>query len=272
MSSVMNPSRAATEIAAGAPIQIRSLVKKFGELVAVDQVSLSVRAGRLFGFLGPNGAGKSTTIGCLTGLLDPTAGEVWLLGEKFDSNAIALKRRMGVMPEGLALFDQLYAQEFLAFQGRMFGLPEATVRERVEELLEVFELTDTHKRRLADFSTGMRKKVAFAAAVIHSPEILFLDEPFESMDPSTVAMVKGWLRNYARQGKTVFMTSHVLETVEKLCDEVAIIKDGRLVWVGGIEADDFGKPTFACNGRQFESLEDLFLEIVGRHDKKLDWF
>ena len=170
----------------------------------------------MFGFLGPNGSGKSTTIGCLTGLLDPTAGQIEILGQPFNAESAAIKRRMGVMPETLGLFDPLYAHEFLAFVARMYGLNEATTRQRVTELLDALELTDTSKT-LHDYSTGMRKRVAFAAAVIHSPEVLFLDEPFESIDPAGVALMKQWLRRFTEQGRTVFMTSHVLETVERFC-------------------------------------------------------
>src|SRR5208337_1877806 len=159
-------------------ILIRHLAKKYGTVVAVEDLSLSVPKGSMFGFLGPNGSGKSTTIGCLTGLLDPTAGEVEILGERFTADSAAMKRRMGVMPETLGLFDPLYAHEFLAFVGRMFGLDEAVTRKRVTELLDALELTEPGKT-LAEYSTGMRKRVAFAAAMVHSPEILFLDEPFE---------------------------------------------------------------------------------------------
>jgi ABC-2 type transport system ATP-binding protein len=170
-------------------IRISKLVKKYGTVVAVDDLSLAVPKGSMFGFLGPNGSGKSTTIGCLTGLLDPTAGSIEILGQAFDTNSAALKRRMGVMPENLGLFEPLYAHEFLAFVARMFGLDEASTRQRVSELLKALELTDSSKT-LSEYSTGMRKRVAFAAAVIHSPEVLFLDEPFESIDPAGVAMMK----------------------------------------------------------------------------------
>src|SRR4051794_6243082 len=154
-------------------IRISNLVKNYGTVVAVENLSLAVPRGSMFGFLGPNGSGKSTTIGCLTGLLDPTAGQVEVLGEKFTANSATLKRRMGVMPETLGLFEPLYAHEFLAFIARMFGLDEATSRQRVTELLTALELTDPGKT-LAEYSTGMRKRVAFAASVIHSPEVLFL--------------------------------------------------------------------------------------------------
>src|SRR5689334_5647155 len=161
-------------------IAISHLVKKYGPTVAVEDLSLRVAKGRMFGFLGPNGSGKSTTIGCMTGLLDPSAGQVELLGQRFDADNAALKRRIGVMPETLGLFEPLYAHEFLSFVGRMFGLDEMTTRKRVSELLAALELNDSSKT-LSQYSTGMRKRVAFAAAVIHSPEILFLDEPFESI-------------------------------------------------------------------------------------------
>src|ERR1700731_2691949 len=159
-------------------IRLTNMVKKYGPTVAVENLSLTVRAGTMFGFLGPNGSGKSTTIGCLTGLLDPTAGEIEILGQGFSADSSALKQRMGLMPETLGLFEPLYAHEFLAFVARMFGLDEATTRKRVTELLTALELSDASKT-LAEYSTGMRKRVAFAAAVIHTPDVLFLDEPFE---------------------------------------------------------------------------------------------
>src|SRR5436305_5707274 len=243
-------------------IRISNLVKKYGTGVAVENLSLAVPKGSMFGFLGPNGSGKSTTIGCLTGLLDPTAGEVEILGERFTPDSSALKRRMGVMPETLGLFDPLYAHEFLAFVGRMFGLDEATTRKRVAELLEALELTDSSKT-LSEYSTGMRKRVAFAASVIHTPEVLFLDEPFESIDPAGVSLMKQWLRRLTEQGRTVFITSHVLETVERLCDRVAIItKPGKLVWQGDITvlAHD-GKVSF--DDQEFSALEPLFLHLTG---------
>jgi ABC-2 type transport system ATP-binding protein len=251
-------------------IQISGLVKQYGSVVAVDNLSLSVAPGRMFGFLGPNGSGKSTTIGCLTGLLDPTEGEISILGQRFDSGSAALKRRMGVMPEALGLFEPLYAHEFLAFVGRMYGLDEITTRQRVTELLAALELTDSRKT-LAEFSTGMRKRVAFAAAVIHAPEVLFLDEPFESIDPAGVALMKQWLRRFTDQGRTVFITSHVLEAVERLCDEVAIItRPGKLVWQGEITAlAENG--VLRHEGREFDALEPLFLALTGEKYADLNW-
>ncbi len=251
-------------------IRVTNLMKKYGQTLAVENLSLSVRAGAMFGFLGPNGSGKSTTIGCLTGLLDPGGGTVEILGQPFTTESADLKRRMGVMPETLGLFDPLYAHEFLGFVGRMFGLDEAVTRKRVTELLAALELTDSSKT-LSEYSTGMRKRVAFAAAVIHAPEVLFLDEPFESIDPAGVALMKQWLRRFTEQGRTVFITSHVLETVERLCTEVAIVtKPGKLVWQGDITvlAND---GAIQYDGREFRALEPLFLHLTGERYADLNW-
>ncbi len=252
-------------------VEIHHLRKQYGDICAVEDLSLCVPAGSFYGFLGPNGAGKSTVIGCLTGLLDPTAGDIRLLGEPFHSGVVASKRRIGVMPENLGLFEALYAHEFLAFQGRMCGLEEAIVRSRVTELLEVLGLSDEGKKPLAEFSSGMRKRVAFAAAIIHAPEILFLDEPFESIDPAGVALLKQWLRRFTEQGRTVFMTTHVLETVERVCDRVAIIRSpGKLVWEGDITPLASNNP-IPVDGEEFRTLEALFLHLSGERYATLGW-
>jgi ABC-2 type transport system ATP-binding protein len=251
-------------------IRIANLEKRYGATVAVQDLSLSVPKGSMFGFLGPNGAGKSTTIGCLTGLLDPAAGSVEILGAPFTAESTGLKRRIGVMPETLGLFDPLYAHEFLAFVARMYGLSEDETRRRVTELLAALELP-TARKKLGDYSTGMRKRVTFAAAVIHSPEVLFLDEPFESIDPAGVADMKQWLRRFTDQGRTVFITSHVLETVERLCDRVAIITaPGKVVWQGDITALAQGG-ALQHDGKSFESLESLFLSLTGQKHSDLAW-
>jgi ABC-2 type transport system ATP-binding protein len=252
-------------------VEISHLRKEYGGLVAVEDLSLTVPCGCFFGFLGPNGSGKSTTIGCLTGLLDPTHGEIRLLGEAMNGNAVELKRRIGVVPETLGLFDALYAHEFLGFQARMYGLDQETTRRRVTELLEALELSAEGRKPLAEFSAGMRKRVAFAAAVIHTPDILFLDEPFESVDPAGVSLMKQWLRSITAQGRTVFMTTHVLETVERVCDRVAIIKSpGHLVWEGDI-TPLAGDLPLAFNGHEFLTLEALFLHLTGERYATLNW-
>jgi len=252
-------------------IEISHLRKQYGEAVAVEDLSLSVPAGCFYGLLGPNGAGKSTTIGCLTGLLDPTAGEIRVLGQPFHGTAVALKRQIGVMPEHLGLFDALYAHEFLTFHGRIFGLSGAATRLRVSQLLEALDLGNEGKKLLGEFSSGMRRRVAFAAAIIHSPQILFLDEPFESIDPVGVALLKQWLRRFVDQGRTVFMTTHVLETVERLCDHVAIIRSpGRLVWEGDLTALQTNRP-IKTDGEEFRTLESLFLHLTGERHATLEW-
>lgn len=251
-------------------IRIINLVKRYGNSLAVENLSLSVPKGSMFGFLGPNGSGKSTTIGCLTGLLHPTSGTVEILGDRFTTESADLKRRMGVMPETLGLFDPLYAHEFLSFVARMYGLQQDEVQQRVKDLLTTLELTDSSKT-LAEYSTGMRKRVSFAAAVIHSPDVLFLDEPFESIDPAGVALLKQWLRRFTEQGRTVFITSHVLETVERLCDQVAIItKPGKLVWQGDITVLTHDG-TVQSDEREFDSLEELFLHLTGQKHEDLKW-
>jgi ABC-2 type transport system ATP-binding protein len=254
-------------------IEISHLRKQYDNAVsaAVEDLSLTVPAGCFFGFLGPNGAGKSTTIGCLTGLLDPTSGAISLLGEPYSGRALALKRRIGVMPENLGLFDALYAHEFLAFTARIYGLDEAVTRTRVTELLDAMELGGEGKKPLAQFSAGMRKRVAFAAAIIHKPEILFLDEPFESIDPAGVALLKQWLHRFIEQGRTVFLTSHVLETVERVCDRAAIIKSpGHIVWEGDLTSLAAGGG-IVSDGQEFRTLEDLFLHVAGERYATLGW-
>src|ERR1700689_3115977 len=172
---------ASATIAAPA-ISTEHLTRRFGDLVAVQDVNLRVAPGQFFGFLGPNGAGKSTTIKMLTGLLAPTSGRVQLLGLDFSSHAVEVKRQIGVVPEGMGLFERLTGSEYLNFVGRMYGLDRATTRQRSEELLEFMQLADRPKSVIADYSHGMQKKLALAAAVIHGPRILFLDEPFEGVD------------------------------------------------------------------------------------------
>ena len=217
-------------------ISVHNLVKRYGTVTAVENLSLRVPAGTMFGFLGPNGSGKSTTIGCLTGLLDPTGGSIEILGEPFTPESVSLKRRMGVMPETLGLFEPLYAHEILAFIGRMYRTRRGDNTKTGDRATDRARVDDSSKP-LSDYSTGMRKRVAFAAAVIHSPEVLFLDEPFESIDPAGVALLKQWLRRFTEQGRTVFITTHVLDTVERLCQQVAVItKPGKLVWEGDITA------------------------------------
>jgi ABC-2 type transport system ATP-binding protein len=242
-------------------IVTENLTRKFGELIAVDAIDLRVAAGQFFGFLGPNGAGKSTTIKMLTGLLAPTSGSMELLGLDFASHPVEVKRQIGVVPEGMGLFERLTGAEYLNFVGRMYGLDKATTRQRSGELLEFMNLTDRPKALIADYSHGMQKKLALAAAVIHGPRILFLDEPFEGVDALAAGALKALLGRMIERGVTIFLTSHVLEIVERLCSHVAIIDNGRLVAQGSLEELRAGVPG---TGGEKLTLEEIFLSIVGQ--------
>ena len=243
-------------------IQTQKLTRRFGSLVAVDNVDLQVTAGQFFGFLGPNGAGKSTTIKILTGLLAPTSGSMQVLGVDFAANPVEVKRQIGVVPEGMGLFERLTGAEYLNFVGRMYGLDRATTKRRSEELLEFMQLADRPKTMIADYSHGMQKKLALAAAEIHGPRILFLDEPFEGVDALAAGALKSLLARMTERGTTIFLTSHVLEIVERLCSHMAIIHKGRLVAQGSLEELRAG---ISGESGSKTTLEQIFLSIVG-HD------
>jgi len=235
-------------------IETSSLTRDFDGFRAVDQIDLRVERGSFYGFLGPNGAGKSTTIKMLTGLMAPTAGSMRIIGQDVSDprRALAVKRRVGVVPENLALFDNLTAREYLTFVGRMYLLPKPTIRERCEELLQLMELANEEKKLTLEFSHGMKKKLALAAALLPDPELLFLDEPFEGVDAVASRVLRDMLKRCVGRGATIFLTSHVLEIVEKLCTDVGIIARGKLVHQGSMD-----------ELRRDGSLEDKFLAIVG---------
>ena len=242
-------------------IATEKLTRRFGALTAVDGIDLQVESGQFFGFLGPNGAGKSTTIKMLTGLLAPTSGRMSLLGIDFAQRPVEVKRQIGVVPEGMGLFERLNAPEYLEFVGRMYGLDKATTRKRSDELLEFMQLADRSKTLIADYSHGMQKKLALAAAVIHGPRILFLDEPFEGVDALAAGALKELLARMTERGVTIFLTSHVLEIVERLCSHVAIIQKGQLVAQGSMQQLRAGIPS--SEGETL-TLEDIFLSVVGQ--------
>ena len=248
-----------------AAIQTYGLTRRFGELTAVEDVTLSVAPGQFFGFLGPNGAGKSTTIKMLTGLLEPTAGRIEILGQPFGAGALELKRQIGVVPEGMALLGRLTAPEYLRFVGRMYGLDRETTNLRTEELLEFMQLASESKKLVTDFSHGMQRKLAMAAAVIHGPKVLFLDEPFEGVDAIAAGMLKTMLQGMLNKGATIFLTTHVLEIVERLCSHVAIISKGRLVANGSLEELHAGVVSTLPDAEKDQrlTLEEIFLSIVG---------
>src|SRR6195256_2714985 len=250
-------------------ISTEHLTRRFGDLVAVEDVNLRVAPGQFFGFLGPNGAGKSTTIKMLTGLLAPTAGRIQILGLDLVSNMVEVKRQIGVVPEGMALFGRLTGSEYLNFVGRMYGLDRETASKRTAEFLDFMQLTNQPKALVTDYSHGMQKKLALAAAVIHGPRVLFLDEPFEGVDAIAAGTLKAMLQRMIARGATVFLTSHVLEIVERLCTHVGIIHRGQLVAQGsieelraGVEARSSDLPVAASPGEKL-TLEQIFLLIVG---------
>ncbi len=237
-------------------IETMSLRREFGEVVAVDSLDLAVEQGTFFGFLGPNGAGKSTTIKMLTGLLGPSAGSASILGHDVVDETVAAKSLMGVVPEESALFERLTGPEYLRFVGRMYGMARPVIDARTEELLELMGLQDDTGKLIVDYSHGMRKKLSISAAVIHEPRVLFLDEPFEGIDAVSSQLVRSVLNQLVDAGVTIFLTSHILEIVEKLCTHVAIIHKGVLVADGPLEqlqSGDEGSRT----------LEQIFLSLVG---------
>jgi ABC-2 type transport system ATP-binding protein len=248
-------------------IHTQGLRREFGTFVAVDGIDLEVPRGSMYGFLGPNGAGKSTTIKCLTGLLAPTSGSMKLLGLDPQTDPVAVKRQVGVVPEDLALFEQLTAAESLAFVGQVHGLPAATIKTRSAELLAVMDLTSASGQLVADYSHGMRKKTSLAAALLPGPKLLFLDEPFEGIDAIASRQIKDLLIDYVKRGGTVFLTSHILEVVERLCDRIGVIHKGRMVAQGTIDS-------LRAGGALGESLETVFLRIVGAGEaagSHLEW-
>lgn len=246
-----------------AAIQVQNLRKVYGNKAAVDGLSLMVPSGCFFGFLGPNGAGKTTTIKMLMGLAPPTSGTIQLLGLPMPESALEIKQKIGLVPDESLLFDHLTGGEFIEFVGRIYGLERAVARERSTELLELFEL-DGHQRKLiAEYSKGMRKRVAMAGALIHRPELFLMDEPFEGVDAVGARLMKDILLEQVRHGATIFLTSHVLEVVERLCDRVAIINEGKLLLEGSMAE---------LRGAS-ETLEDAFVRALGveRTAETLDW-
>ena len=245
-------------------ISTNGLTRFFDEFCAVNQVNLEVPKGTFYGFLGPNGAGKSTTIKMLTGLLAPTSGDIRVLGGNplNESESIEIKKRIGVVPENLALFENLTGREYLTFIGRMYLLPTDTLKSRIAELLSIMQLDTAEKKLTLEYSHGMRKKLALAGALLPGPDLLFLDEPFEGVDAVASRVLRDMLASYVARGSTVFLTSHVLEIVEKLCSHVGIIANGQLV-----------EQCSLSELRKGISLEDRFLEIVGsdNQETQLSW-
>jgi ABC-2 type transport system ATP-binding protein len=247
-------------------VRIRGLRKHFGEQAAVDGIDLDVPAGQFVGLVGPNGAGKTTTLSMVTGLLRPDSGTVEVVGHDVWRDPVAVKSRIGVLPEGLRLFERLSGRELLVYTGALRGIPSAEAERRATQLLDVLDLAGAQHKLVVDYSTGMRKKIGLAAALLHNPEVLFLDEPFEGVDPVSAQTIRRVLERYTDSGATVVFSSHVMELVESLCQWVAVMATGSIRAHGPL-ADVRGEaPT----------LHEAFLELVGAGERaaagdSLDW-
>ena len=250
-------------------VMARDLVRVFGQKMAVNHLNLTVQRGEFYGFLGPNGAGKSTTIKMMVGLLRPTSGSVWVGGVDVWKDPIRAHSLMGVLPEVLNIYERLSGREFLVFAGHMYGVPTGDIRRRAEDLLQVLTLIDDADKLIVDYSVGMRKKIALAAALIHRPEVIFLDEPFEGIDPISSRVIRDILRELTQRGTTVFFSSHIMEVVERLCTRVGIINQGTLVAEGTLQE----LRERASGEEKDATLEDLFLNNVGvrSEHQNLSW-
>ncbi|MET9496708.1 ABC transporter ATP-binding protein [Streptomyces sp. NPDC006552] len=248
-----------------AAVRVHDLWKAFGPQTAVAGIELALPAGRFIGLVGPNGAGKTTTLSMLTGLLRPDRGTVHVAGHDVWADPAEVKARIGVLPEGLRLFERLSGRELLAYTGRLRGLPGAEVDRRAAQLLDVLDLATAQHKLVVDYSTGMRKKIGLAAALLHNPEVLFLDEPFEGVDPVSAQTIRGVLERFTHGGATVVFSSHVMELVESLCDWVAVMAAGRIRAQG---------PLAEVKGSA-ATLQEAFLELVGAGGRDggtaLDW-
>ena len=249
-------------------IETKDLMKRYGKFQAVNGVSLEVPAGSIYGFVGPNGAGKTTTIRMLTGLARQTSGTIRVFGMEMPGEAENVRRQVGIVPDDTLLFDHLTGSEFLEFVGRMYGLERPRAKERARELLTLFELEPADRKLIGEYSKGMRKRVAMCGALIHRPRLFLMDEPFEGVDVVGARLMKDILSDQVRRGATVFLTSHVLEVVERLCDRVAIINKGRIAGQGTITE------LRAQAQEGTTTLEDIFVNLVGAEKggrEKLDW-
>src|SRR5579872_618924 len=250
------PASDETETAA---VITHNLVRTFGQKVAVNHLNLTVQRGEFYGFLGPNGAGKSTTIKMLTGLLRPTSGTVFVGGVDVWRDPLQARALMGVLPEYLNLYERLTGREFLTFAGHMYGVSTTDIQRRSEQLLQVLTLADDADKLVVDYSVGMRKKIALAAAIMHRPQVLFLDEPFEGIDPVSSRVIRDILHDLTQRGTTVFFSSHIMEVVERLSTRVGIINQGVLVAEGTLQ-----ELRERASGQDKDAtLEDIFLNVIG---------
>ncbi len=244
-------------------LALRGLAKRFDSKVAVAGVDLDVPAGSFYGLLGPNGAGKTTTLSMAVGLLRPDHGRAWVLGHDVWADPVRAKALLGVMPDGVRLFDRLSGAELLAYHGLLRGMDPAVVDQRARELLDVLALADAGRTLVVDYSAGMKKKIGLACALLHGPRVLVLDEPFEAVDPVSAALIRDILHRYVTGGGTVIFSSHVMEVVERICSHVAILAEGTIKRVGRLD-----------EVRGDRALEEVFVEVVGGRTatgRELSW-
>ncbi|MBP2216162.1 ABC transporter ATP-binding protein [Arthrobacter sp. CAN_C5] len=249
----LSPDTAGEPTLPGSPaLVIRGLAKRFGEKIAVNGVDLDVPAGSFYGLVGPNGAGKTTTLSMATGLLRPDHGHAWVHGVDVWDHPLEAKKLMGILPDGVRLFDRLTGEQLVTYAGLLRGMDRDTVAERVADLLRALDLANDAGTLVVDYSAGMTKKIALASALIHAPSLLVLDEPFESVDPVSAANIRDILASYVGSGGTVIVSSHVMDLVQRMCDHVAVIAAGTVLAAGTVD-----------EVRGESSLEDRFVELVG---------
>lgn len=248
-----------------AALEMRALRREFGDKVAVDDIDLRVPMGSFFGIVGPNGAGKTTALSMAVGLLRPSSGQAFVQGLDVWTDPVEAKRRLGVLPDGLALPERLTGGELLAYWGRFRGMPRETIATRTAELLRILELDEAERlgTLVGEYSTGMRKKIGLATALLHTPKVLVLDEPYEAVDPVSARVLTRILRRFTETGGSVIISSHVMALIEQLCDRVAIVAHGRVVAQGTLDEVRAGS-----------SLEDRFVQLVGVSEfdeEELSW-
>lgn len=244
--------QAAPTAGARPAIEIRGLTKAFGQKVAVDRINLDIPSGSFYGLVGRNGAGKTTTISMVTGMLIPSEGTAYVRGIDMWTDPLKAKAHLGVLPDGVHLFDKLTGEQLITYSGYLHGIDKETVASRVKDLLTAMDLTEAAGRAVADYSAGMTKKIALAAALVHAPSVLILDEPFEAVDPVSAANIQDILRGFVASGGTVIISSHVMDLVQRLCDHVAVMDSGRILAAGTVDEVRAGM-----------SLEERFVQLVG---------
>ena len=238
-------------------IETFELTKNFGNLTAVNKLNLKVKSGEIFGFLGPNGAGKTTTIKLMTGLLKSTSGTVKIMGKDIQEDPLGAKKNIGLIPDQPQIYEKLTGIEFLRFMGNIFGMDRKEIEKKIKELLKLFDLSGRGGELIQSYSHGMKQKMAIAGALIHSPKVLFFDEPTVGLDPKSAKIIKDIIKFRAKSGDCIFMSTHILEIAERICDRVGIIQNGKLIAIGNIE--ELRKLSTEDKG----NLEEIFLQLTG---------